>query len=159
MTIIASLHLVPISKGDNYLQQLTESKGKSAPVKHPHRAIENAFSDTYGIPLYREQVFQLVKDLAGEKFKTFTEHNWKAFSTSVIKRERWIFQSVRKKFIRHAYIKGYNRQSSYYLFDFIFEYARHAIIKANSANQTLLTYRMAYLKAHYPELFQKHIEA
>jgi len=42
--------------------------------------------------------------------------------------------------------------SSYYLFDLIFEYAKHAIIKANTANQALLTYRMAYLKAHYPEL-------
>lgn len=147
MITIALLHLVPVNRGDNYLQQLVESKKNSATVKHPHRAIDNTFSDTYGIPLYREQVFQLVKDLAGEKFKTFTEHNWKAFSISLIKRERWIFQSVRKKFIRHAYIKGYNRQSSYYLFDFIFEYAKHAIIKANTANQTLLTYRIAYLKA------------
>ena len=145
-----------LHQGDNYLRELAIFKN-NVPLKHPHRAIEKAFSETYGIPLYREQLFQLFKDLAGEKYIAFTEHNWKAFSTLLI-RERWLFQSAHKKFIRHASLKGYNRQSSYYLFDLIFEYAKHAIIKANTANQALLTYRMAYLKAHYPELFQKHIE-
>ncbi len=71
MTVIALLHLVPISKGDYYLQQLTESKKDSAAVKHPHRAIEDAFSDTDGIPFYREQIFQLVNDIAGEKNENF----------------------------------------------------------------------------------------
>jgi len=158
MTIIALLHLVPISKGDYYLQQLTESKKDSAAVKHPHRAIENAFSDTYGIPLYREQIFQLVNDIAGEKMRKFTEHNWKAFSTHFIKRKPWIFRRIRKKFIRHAYIKGYNIQSSYNMIDFIFDYTKHTTIKANTANQALLAYKMAYLKAHYPEFFQRHVE-
>ncbi len=138
MIITALLHLLPVSQRDYYLLKLTESKKGDAFVKHPHRAIENAFSDTYGIPLYREQLFQLIKDVAGEKVKMFAEHNWKAFSTSLLKRELWLFRSVHKKFIRYAYIKGYNRQSSYYMFDFIFEYAKHAIIKANTANQTLL---------------------
>ncbi len=158
MTVIALLQLVPISKGDYYLQQLTESKKDSAAVKHPHRVIGNAFSDTYGFPLYREQIFQLVNNIAGEKMRTFTEHNWKVFSASFIKREPWIFRKIRKKFIRHAYIKGYSKQSSYYLFNLIFEYVKHTTIKANTANQTLVAYRMTYLKAHYPELFQKHFD-
>ncbi len=138
MTVIGLLHLVPVKQGDNYLRELAIFKN-NIPLKHPHRTIENTFTDTYGIPFYREQLFQLVKELAGDKYKTFTEHNWKAFSTPLIKEKQWLFQSLRKRFIRHASLKGYNRQSSYYLFDLILAYVKQVILKANTANQTLLT--------------------
>jgi len=44
-----------LHQGDNYLRELAIFKN-NVPLKHPHRAIEKAFSETYGIPLYRKQL-------------------------------------------------------------------------------------------------------
>src|SRR3990167_9775531 len=34
------------------------------PITYPHLLVENALRDTYGIPVYQEQVMQIAKDMA-----------------------------------------------------------------------------------------------
>jgi DNA polymerase III alpha subunit len=59
------------------------------------------------------------------------------------------FKVYKKDFLTGGKGSGYNDEQLQTILHFLYEGINKCTIKANTANHTLITYQMAYLKAHY----------
>jgi DNA polymerase III alpha subunit len=59
------------------------------------------------------------------------------------------FKVYKKDFLTGGKANGYNDEQLQTILHFLYEGINKCTIKANTANHTLITYQMAYLKAHY----------
>ena len=136
----------PIENGD--LQDYIDRKNGTQPIMYGHPAFEEALRSTYGVCIYQEQVMQIAHDVAGF---TFAEAD--VFRSIMGKRNEVLIEEQREKFVEGAGQKGIAKAEAETIFALLEPTARYAFNKSHTVAYSMLAYRMAYLKVHYPHEF------
>ena len=136
----------PLESG--MMQQFIDRKNKLKPVEHIHASLKDALKDTYGVCVYQEQVMQIARDMAG-----FTLGEADILRSAMGKKDMALLEAQRDKFIEGASENGIGKKEAERIFDLIEPFARYAFNKSHTVAYSMLSYRMAYLKTHYPHEF------
>ena len=137
----------PIESGD--MQQYMDRKNGLQPVEYIHPSLEGVLKSTYGLCIYQEQVMQIAHDIAG-----FTLGEADIFRHAMSRKDEALLTAQREKLVEGAFKKGNLTESeAEAVFDWLKPMGRYAFNKAHTVAYSMLAYRMAYLKAHYPHEF------
>jgi DNA polymerase-3 subunit alpha len=117
-------------------------------VQYLHPLLKNAFHKTYGFPLYDESLLILAKDVAGwdlaeaDKLRKLTKEKGK----NPEKAKKW-----EKEFIEGAVKNGVSEKDANEIWErVILPYGKYSFNKSHAILYSIITYKTAYLKAHFP---------
>jgi DNA polymerase III subunit alpha len=131
-----------------FIESFIARKHGKEKIAYMHPLTENALRNTYGIPVYQEQVMQVSKDMAG-----FTPGEADTLRKAMGKKIAKLMAEMRVKFIEGSVKKGVERGTAEAIFTQFEEFAAYGFNKSHAACYALIAYQTAYLKAHYPECF------
>lgn len=116
------------------------------PVTYRHPSLEPIFKETFGIPIYQEQIMRAAVDLAG-----YTLSESDDLRKAIAKKQKEKLQKHRDKFIKGAVEHGIPQETSEAIFTDWEEFARYGFNKSHAADYGTIAVQTGYLKAHYPE--------
>jgi DNA polymerase-3 subunit alpha len=114
-------------------------------VEYLHPALEPIFEETYGYPVYQEQLMFAVMNLAG-----YTAPEADDLRKAISKKQKDKLLKHREKFISGSTKGGIQKETAREIFDAWEEFARYGFNKAHAADYGVLAVQTAYLKTHYP---------
>ena len=145
-TIPALYRPGPLESGT--MQDFIDRKNKLKPVTYIHPSLESALKNTYGVCVYQEQVMQIARDMAG-----FTLGEADILRSAMGKKNPELLKAQREKFVEGAVNNGITEQEAENVFTQLEPFAGYAFNKSHTVAYSMLAYRMAYLKTHYPHEF------
>jgi DNA polymerase-3 subunit alpha len=116
-----------------------------AKVAYRHPAMEPIFSDTYGIPVYQEQLMRAAVELAG-----YTPSESDELRKAISKKIKRDIDKHRVKFVKGAVEKGMDRATAEAIYADWEEFARYGFNRAHAADYGVVAVQTAFLKANYP---------
>jgi DNA polymerase-3 subunit alpha len=116
-------------------------------ISYLHPELEEILGETYGLILYQEQVMAIAHRLGGLSLGE-ADLLRRDLAKGGADAERW-----RERFVQGAQGRGLGREAAQKLFSSIAQFSGYAFNKAHSVSYALLSWRAAYLKTHYPEVF------
>ena len=136
----------PIESG--MMQQFIDRRNGLQKVEYMHPSLEDALKNTYGVCVYQEQVMQIARDMAG-----FTLGEADILRDAMGKKKHDLLKEQRPKFIKGATEKGIAAKEAEEVYDLLEPFGGYAFNKSHTVAYSMLAYRMAYLKTHYPHEF------
>lgn len=121
-------------------------------VTYMHPALEPILKETFGVILYQEQVMQIVQVLAG-----FTLGQADILRRAMGKKKHDVLMSQKENFLQGTKANGIDEKLANTIFDLLLNFADYGFNKSHSAAYALVSWRTAYLKAHYPQEFMAAI--
>jgi len=100
---------------------------------------------TYGCIVYQEQVMQICRSLAGYSYAR-ADNVRRAMS----KKKEDVMKAERVDFVKGAVERGVSIEVAEDIFEEMLGFAQYAFNKSHATAYGILSYRTAYLKAHYP---------
>ena len=116
-----------------------------AEVEYRHDALRPIFEDTYGIPVYQEQLMNAAVQLAG-----YTQSEADDLRKAISKKIASKVKKHRKQFVTGATENGIPHETADLIFSDWEEFARYGFNKSHAADYGVIAVQTAYLKAHYP---------
>ena len=116
-----------------------------AEVEYRHPALEPIFQDTYGIPVYQEQLMRAAVELAG-----YTPSESDELRKAISKKKKEEIEKHRNKFVAGAVKNGMEKEIAEAIYSDWEEFARYGFNKSHAADYGVISVQTAYLKAHYP---------
>lgn len=146
VALIALYRPGPIEAGmiDKYI----DGKQGKIDIKYDHPLLETILKETYGTILYQEQVQKIANVLAG-----FTLGQADLLRRAMGKKKADLMAQQKAKFIEGAVKNGVNAKIAEMIFDNVEKFAGYGFNKSHSAAYAMLSFRTAYLKAHFPVEF------
>lgn len=131
-----------------FIESFIDRKHGREKITYFHPLTESALANTYGIPIYQEQVMQVAKDMAG-----FTGGEADTLRKAMGKKIAKLMAEMRVKFIDGSIKNGVPRDKAEAIFTQFEEFAAYGFNKSHAACYALIAYQTAYLKARYPDAF------
>jgi DNA polymerase III subunit alpha len=114
-------------------------------VEYRHSSLEPIFKETFGIPVYQEQIMRSAVDIAG-----YTLSDADELRKAIAKKQKDKMEKHKQKFIKGASSRGVmNQETAEAIFNDWEEFARYGFPKAHAADYGVISVQTAYLKAHY----------
>jgi DNA polymerase III subunit alpha len=104
--------------------------------------------ETYGIPVYQEQIMQIAQAVAG-----YTLGEADLLRRAMGKKKLSEMEQQRAVFERGALTRGIPADEANRIFDLLEKFANYGFNKSHSAAYGILSFQTAYLKAHFPVAF------
>jgi DNA polymerase-3 subunit alpha len=117
-------------------------------VSYNHPALEPIFKETYGIPIYQEQIMRAAVDLAGYTLSESDE-----LRKAISKKQKEKLIKHREKFIKGASQRNIPAETAEKIFLDWEEFAKYGFNKSHAADYGVIAVQTGYLKAHYPAEF------
>lgn len=131
-----------------FIDSFIKRKHGKERISYMHPLLEGALKNTYGIPVYQEQVMQVSKDMAG-----FTGGEADTLRKAMGKKIAKLMAEMRDKFIKGSVKNNVAEDTAKAIFQQFEEFAAYGFNKSHAACYAMIAYQTAYLKAHYPECF------
>ncbi|PIG98673.1 DNA polymerase III subunit alpha [Deinococcus sp. UR1] len=112
------------------------------------RYLEKILAETYGIPVYQEQIMQIASEVAG-----FSLGGADLLRRAMGKKDAEEMKRQRQIFVEGAEKNGVPKDEGNRLFDLLDAFANYGFNKSHSAAYGVITYQTAWLKANYPVEF------
>ena len=116
--------------------------------------MEEHLSETYGVMIYQEDVIKVAHHIAG---LTLEEADLLRRAMSGKMRSHKAMEQITNKFFLSSKDKGLTEEQAKELWRQIESFAGYSFCKAHSASFALLSYQVAFLKAHYPAEFMASV--
>ena len=145
--IIAVVALYRPGPMDNIPSYINRKHGLET-VDYLHDDLEPCLRETYGIPIYQEQVMQMAQALAG-----FTLGGADLLRRAMGKKIKAEMDAQRDVFVSGAKERDVGEDTAIRIFETIAKFAGYGFNKAHAAAYALIAYQTAYLKANYPVEF------
>jgi DNA polymerase III subunit alpha len=143
--LIAILALYrPGPLGSGMVDDFIKRKRDADSIRYEHILLKPILSETYGIILYQEQAMQIASDLA-----SFTMAEADLLRRAMGKKLPEMMSEQREKFIKGAAVNNVGERKAEKIFDLIQKFAGYGFNKSHSTAYAMISYRTAYLKAHY----------
>ncbi|MBL8096231.1 MAG: DNA polymerase III subunit alpha [Anaerolineales bacterium] len=142
--IIAMISLYrpgPLEFIPNYIKRMHGEEQ----VEYQHPSLEPIFKETYGIPVYQEQIMRAAVDLAGYSMSESDD-----LRKAIAKKNKEQLQKHQQKFITGAVERGMPKDAAEKIFADWEEFARYGFNKSHAADYGVIAAQTAYLKAVYP---------
>jgi DNA polymerase-3 subunit alpha len=117
-------------------------------VTYPLAELAEALAPTYGVITYQEQVMRVANVLAG-----FSLAEADVLRKAVGKKDATLTRKVLEEFCERAVEKGVPKRKAHEIADLIRTFGRYGFPKAHAVAYAVISYRTAWLKAHYPAEF------
>lgn len=114
-------------------------------VDYRHPSMEPIFKETFGIPVYQEQIMRAAVELAG-----YTMSESDELRKVIAKKQKEKLAKHQEKFVKGAVTNGIAKETAAAIFADWEEFARYGFNKAHAAVYGVISVQTAYLKAHYP---------
>ena len=131
-----------------YIPSFINRKHGREEISYDIPEMEKYLDDTYGITVYQEQVMLLSQLLAG-----FTKGQADSLRKAMGKKIESMMNDLKPKFIEGCKQNGHNEHIVIKIWKDWEAFANYAFNKSHSTCYAYVAYRMAYLKAHYPQEF------
>ncbi len=119
-----------------------------AEVEYRHPKLEPIFKDTYGIPVYQEQLMRAAVEIAG-----YTPSESDELRKAISKKKKEDIEKHRKKFVDGAVKHGMEKETAESIYNDWEEFARYGFNKSHAADYGVISVETAYLKVHYTAEF------
>lgn len=136
----------------SYLKNYADRRDGKEKVNYLSEDLKEILSPTYGIIIYQEQVNKIATKVAG-----MDPGSADMFRRAISKKDKDIIESNKKTFIEGCLKNGYNEKTALDMFNHVLKFAEYGFNKSHSVVYSVITCRMAYLKAHYPLEFYSAI--
>ena len=120
-------------------------KNKTKEVKYIHPKLKDLLADTYGIPLYQEQIMRIATDMAG-----FTLSEADILRKAIGKKNEKLLMEQKEKFVGGMVKNEIPKKIGEEIWSWIEPFARYSFNKSHAACYAVIAYETAYLKANYP---------
>ncbi len=117
-------------------------------VSYPVPELAETLADTFGVITYQEQVMRVANILAG-----FSLGEADVLRKAVGKKDAALTKKVLEDFTKRAIEKGLTKRKAEEIADLIRTFGRYGFPKAHSVAYAVISYRTAWLRAHYPAEF------
>jgi len=114
----------------------------------PHPVLEPILRETFGVIVYQEQIMQIASAMAG-----FTMGQADLLRRAVSKKNRQVLEEQRAVFVNGTMKQGYDIHIAEDVYALIVRFADYGFPKSHAVAYSVISYQMAYLKAHYPKSF------
>jgi len=145
--IVAAIALFRPGPMDNIPHYINRKFGKEK-VDYIHKDLESILKPTYGIMIYQEQIMQVANIMAN-----YSLGEADILRRAMSKKKIDILNKEKEKFITQSINKGYSKEVANYVYETILKFANYGFNKSHSVAYSIVSYQMAYLKAHYPKYF------
>lgn len=126
-------------------QYIANKHGRTT-QRHLHSKLEPILAETYGIPIYQEQVMQMAREIAG-----FTMGEADELRAVMSKKQKEKIPYYQEKFVAGAVAtSGIDRPLAERLFHYIEPFGGYGFNKAHAVAYGWIAYQTAYLKARHP---------
>ncbi len=115
-----------------------------ADVEYRHPKLEPIFKDTYGIPVYQEQLMRAAVELAG-----YTPSESDELRKAISKKKKEDIEKHRKKFVNGAVKHDMEKEIAEAIYSDWEEFARYGFNKSHAADYGVIAVETAYLKVNY----------
>jgi DNA polymerase III alpha subunit len=115
------------------------------PIEYRHPSLEPIFGDTYGIPVYQEQIMRAAVEVGG-----FTRSESDDLRKAISKKLADKIAKNKEKFIKGASEHVMDKATATAIFEDWEQFARYGFNKSHAADYGLVSVQTAYLKTHYP---------
>ena len=143
--IIAAIALYRPGPMDSIPRYIACRNG-SEKVTYAVPVLEKILSVTNGCIVYQEQVMQICRELAG-----YTFAHADVVRRAMAKKKADVMEAERALFVEGAKERGVPTEAAQQIFDEMVSFASYAFNKSHAAAYAVISYRTAYLKAHYPQ--------
>lgn len=149
--IIACIALYRPGPMSNIDKFIARKHGREA-ISYIVPSLEPILKSTYGIIVYQEQIMQIAQVMAGYSFGEAD-----ILRRAMSKKKESVLIKERDKFINGCVNNGYSLDDSNQVYDLILKFASYGFNRAHSVSYAMISYRIAYLKVHYPLVFMKEL--
>lgn len=115
-------------------------------TEYPLPMLEDILRSTSGVVVYQEQVMSIFRRVAGYSFG-----HADIVRRAMSKKKHNVLEAERGAFLEGARERGVDLMSAEKLFDDMISFANYAFNKSHAAAYSIISYRTAYLKTHYPK--------
>ncbi|CAM3267076.1 DNA polymerase III subunit alpha [Sporolactobacillus spathodeae] len=144
VAVIALYRPGPVQFIDQYIKR---KHGEEA-VHYPHPDLEPILKQTYGVLVYQEQIMQIAVHMAG-----YSLGQADILRRAVSKKKKMLLEQQQKDFLNGCQRNGYDQDTAARLFELIVRFADYGFNRSHAVAYSIIAYRMAYLKAHFPQVF------
>lgn len=137
----------------DFIPQLIENKKNKNKDYGVFCDYSEILDETYGIIVYQEQLMQLVKEICG---CSLAEAD--IMRREMGKKKLESLMQQKKLFVEGAGKKGISEEIAKDMFHELMNFSAYAFNKSHSVAYALISWQQAYLKAHYPDEFEKFAE-
>lgn len=123
-------------------------KHREEKIAYLHQDLQPILEDTYGIIVYQEQIMQIANQFAG---LSLGESD--LLRRAISKKDSHLIGKEKQIFISGCLKRGYSEDIAKQIFDLIFQFANYGFNKSHAVAYSKISYRLSYLKAHYPLMF------
>ncbi len=141
--IIAAIALYRPGPMDS-IPKYIECRHNPKKIEYALPCLEPILRSTYGCTVYQEQVMSICREVAG-----FTYGHADIVRRAMSKKKAAALEAERESFIGGAVERGISEDDARALFEDMSSFANYAFNKSHAASYGLISYRTAYLKAHY----------
>ncbi|MGG0656348.1 DNA polymerase III subunit alpha [Rummeliibacillus pycnus] len=117
-------------------------------VEMPHPVLEPILSETYGVIVYQEQIMLIASQMAG-----FTMGEADILRRAVSKKKKEVLDAEKEHFVKNSIANGFSEQTAVDVYNLIVRFANYGFPKSHAVAYSMISYQMAYLKAHFPAYF------
>ena len=142
--IIAAIALYRPGPMDSIPKYIENSRDRSR-IRYATPLLAPILDVTNGCIVYQEQVMQIFRVVAG-----YSLGRADIVRRAISKKKLSVLESERASFLSGAAERGIDEGAAADLFEEIVGFANYAFNKSHAAAYGVLSYRTAYLKAHYP---------
>ena len=149
--IVAAIALFrpgPMNNIDTYIKR----KQGLEKIDYIDDRLINILKPTYGIIIYQEQIMQIANILAG-----YTLAEADVLRKAMSKKQEQVLLQEKDKFINQSIKNGLTKEKATEVYNLILKFASYGFNRAHSVAYSMIAYKMAYLKTHFPNVFIKHL--
>lgn len=149
--LIAAIALYRPGPMENINTYIKRKNGKEK-IDYIDNQLIPILKSTYGIIIYQEQIMQIANKLA-----LYTLAEADVLRKAMSKKKEDVLIHEKDKFVNRAISNGISEENAIKVYDLILKFASYGFNRAHSVAYSMLAYKMAYLKVHYPNIFIKHL--
>ncbi|MBL0849344.1 MAG: DNA polymerase III subunit alpha [Candidatus Liberibacter ctenarytainae] len=124
------------------------NKNKKNKIDSIHPLIDPILLETQGVIIYQEQVMQIAKLLSG-----YSLSEADVLRRAMGKKIKKEMDQQRERFVSGAKKKGLSNATATDIFELLAKFADYGFNKSHAASYAVISYRTAWMKAHYPVEF------
>lgn len=132
----------------DFIQTYIDGKYGKREISYVHSDLAPILKKTYGVIVYQEQIMQIASRLAG-----FTLAEADLLRRAISKKKKKELVRRREDFIKGAILNGYDETVAKEVFSLIERFADYGFNRSHAVAYSLISYQLAYIKAHYPLIF------
>lgn len=116
------------------------------PYQSIHPDVEKIMKPTYGVLVYQEQVMQLLRELGGYSYAEAD-----LVRRAIAKKDSAVIEKEKSRFFEQTSEQDQNVMQQ--IFSWIEKFAGYGFNRSHAVAYSLISYRLAYVKAHYARVF------